>query len=131
MVVHEDGLWFASIYTLTIISMIESGQVCRVEGWSFPQISIERRLDVFLVDSLFVTAMPTAGHCLARSAIPAGKANRFHDGHRLISKIPCRLELVGTIECPGQTDKSISWSRDGCYVAKMLFQSPPYSKTKI
>jgi hypothetical protein len=44
-------------------------------------------------------------------------ANPLHDGPRLESRIRSRLELVGTIECPGQNLKSISWSTDGMHFA--------------
>ena len=58
----------------------------------------------------------TGGRFLS-NANQACKANPFHEGHHPQSRGTPRLELVGTIESPGQIRSSMSWSSDGRYLA--------------
>ena len=60
--------------------------------------------------------MSIDGNRLLSNAVQERKAKSFHDGLRPESGRR-RLELVGTIECPGQTRSSMSWSSDGRYLA--------------
>ena len=56
------------------------------------------------------------------NAIQAAKFKPIHDGLR--SKGGHRpLEMVGTIESPGQTRSSMSWSSDGRYLATSTSES--------
>ena len=60
--------------------------------------------------------MSIIGNSLLSNAIQAGKAKPSHDGLHPKSGRR-RLELVGTIKSPGQTQSSMSWSSDGMYLA--------------
>jgi hypothetical protein len=62
--------------------------------------------------------MPST-RCLSLSnAMQAGTAHPLHDGHRPESGGKSRLELVGSIECPGHNHlQSMSWSPDGKHLA--------------
>jgi hypothetical protein len=77
--------------------------------------------------SIFVNnsfaAMPSTGGRVLRTAIQAGKAKLFCDGFHPESGRASRLELVGTIDCPRQTRKSLSWSIDGKYLATCTNES--------
>ena len=81
-------------------------------------------------------ATPTGNH-LVSNAMPAGKAIPFRDGLRPEVETKSRLELVGTIECPGQDLKSISWSADGKHLATVtndnvsVWRLPGKSRVKI
>ena len=61
--------------------------------------------------------MSITGSRFLSNANQACKANPFHEGHHPQSRGTPRLELVGTIESPGQTRSSMSWSSDGRYLA--------------
>ncbi len=61
--------------------------------------------------------MPST-RCLSLSnAVQLGTADPLHDGHRPESGRKSRLELVGTIECPGHNLQIMSWSPDGKHLA--------------
>ncbi len=46
-----------------------------------------------------------------------GTCHPLHDGHRPESGRISRLELVGSIECPGHNIQTMSWSPDGKHLA--------------
>ena len=61
--------------------------------------------------------MPSTRYLSLSNAMQAGAAHPLHDGHRPESGGKSRLELVGTIECPGDNIRSMSWSPDGKHLA--------------
>ncbi len=61
--------------------------------------------------------MSVTGSRFLSNANQACKANPFHDGLHPLSRGTTRLELVGTIDSPGQIRSSMSWSSDGRYLA--------------
>ena len=75
-----------------------------------------------LLNCLLPTALSITGNRLLSNAIQAGKAKPIHDGLRLEGGRR-RLELVATIESPGQTRSSMSWSSDGRYLATSTGES--------
>ena len=60
--------------------------------------------------------MSSTGHRILSNALPTGKANPSHDGPSGGGRA-FQLEPVGTIDSPGQTQESMSWSPDGRFLA--------------
>ncbi len=69
-------------------------------------------------NEIFYAAMPST-RCLSLSnAMQAGTAQPLHDVQPPENERKSRLELVGSIECPGHNHlQSMSWSPDGKHLA--------------
>ena len=59
----------------------------------------------------------SSGNRLLSDANQGAKATPLHGRPRPENEGSSRLELVGTIDSPGQTRTSMSWSSDGKYLA--------------
>jgi hypothetical protein len=72
---------------------------------------------VLISNEFCYAAMPST-RCLSLSnAMQAGTAHPLHDVHPPENERKSRLELVGSIECPGDNIRSMSWSPDGKHLA--------------